>query len=195
MKARSRGVTVVLQPDGATRSHTFRIPLWALRVGLGLAAGAAIGAIVVAAFYGPMVRAAARVPGLEREVARLESDNAKVRQLSAALDSVESRYAQVRQMIGADILHDPLTLGAALPVAPPLRAGLAGRGRAARRARGGQKRVRPNRPRVLWRPIRPQAARRSSRRLIRPGLVARSAAIRSRVVSPRSWRIRRRSQA
>jgi len=118
----------VLQPDGATRSHTFRIPLWALRVGLGLAAAAAIGAIVVTALYGPMVRAAARVPGLERQVARLESDNGKVRQLSAALDSVESRYAQVRQMIGADILRDPLTLGTALPVAPPLRARLAGRG-------------------------------------------------------------------
>jgi murein DD-endopeptidase MepM/ murein hydrolase activator NlpD len=48
-----------------------------------------------------------------------------VRQLSAALDSVESRYAQVRQMIGGDIVRDPLTLGEALPVAPSVRARVA----------------------------------------------------------------------
>ena len=58
-------------------------------------------------------------------MAKLQADNAKVRQLSAALDSVESRYAQVRQMIGGDIVRDPLTVGAALPVAPPVLARLA----------------------------------------------------------------------
>ena len=85
--------------------------------------GAALGAIVVAALYGPLVRAAARVPGLEHQVARLQSDNDKVRQLSAALDSVEAQYAQVRQMIGGDILRDPL-IGASLPVSPPVQARL-----------------------------------------------------------------------
>lgn len=122
MRAGSRGVTVVIQRDGATRSQTFRVPIWTLRTLAALAAAAAVGGIVVAALYGPMVRAAARVPGLERRVAGLQSDNAKVRQLSAALDSAESRYAQVRQMIGGDIMRDPLTLGASLPVAPPVQA-------------------------------------------------------------------------
>jgi murein DD-endopeptidase MepM/ murein hydrolase activator NlpD len=89
-----------------------------LRAGVGFMAAAAVAAVVVAALYGPLLRAAARVPGLERKVARLESDNAKVRQLGAALDSVESRYAQVRQMVGGDIVRDPLTVGAALPLAP-----------------------------------------------------------------------------
>ncbi|MEO7985105.1 MAG: M23 family metallopeptidase [Gemmatimonadales bacterium] len=120
MRPGPRAVTVVIQRDGATRSQTFRVPLWVLRALVGFAAAAAIGAIVVAALYGPLVRAASRVPGLERRVAKLQSDNDKVSQLSAALDTAESRYAQMRQMVGGDILRDPLTLGASLPVSPPI---------------------------------------------------------------------------
>lgn len=120
MSRGARAVTVVIQPDGATRSQTYRFPVWILRAGAGFMVAAAVTSIVVAALYGPLLRAASRVPGLERQISRLEADNAKVRQLSAALDSVESRYAQVRQMIGADIIRDPLTIGMALPVAPPV---------------------------------------------------------------------------
>ena len=118
MRRAARAVTIVVQPDGATRSQTYRVQLWMVRAGAGFMGAAVVGAVVVAALYGPLVRAAARVPGLERKVARLEADNAKVRQLSAALDSVESRYAQVRQMIGGDIVRDPLALGEGLPIAP-----------------------------------------------------------------------------
>ena len=42
-----------------------------------------------------------------------------MRQLSLELDSVEMRYAQLRQMIGADIVRDPLALSSSLPLAPP----------------------------------------------------------------------------
>lgn len=122
MRAGSRAVTVVIQRDGATRSQTLRVPIWVLRAVVAFSVAATLGAIVVAAVYGPLVRAAARVPGLEHQVARLQSDNDKVRQLSVALDSVEAHYAQVRQMIGGDILRDPLTLGASLPVSPPVQA-------------------------------------------------------------------------
>jgi murein DD-endopeptidase MepM/ murein hydrolase activator NlpD len=124
MRPGPRAVTVVIQRDGSTRSQTYRVPVWTLRALAAFAGTAAVGGVVVAALYGPLVRAAARVPGLEHRVARLQSDNDKVRQLSAALDSAESRYAQVRQMIGGDIMRDPLTLGAALPVAPPVHARL-----------------------------------------------------------------------
>jgi murein DD-endopeptidase MepM/ murein hydrolase activator NlpD len=125
MRPGSRAVTVVIQRDGATRSQTFRVPVWMLRVLAAFVAAATVGSIVVAAVYGPLVRAAARVPGLERRVTRLQSDNDKVRQLSMALDSAESRYARVRQMIGGDIMRDPLTLGASLPVSPPVQARVA----------------------------------------------------------------------
>ncbi len=118
-------VTILVQRDGATRSHTWRIPLWLLRLGGFVGGALATVLILLAVLYLPVVRAAARVPGLERTVARLESDNAKVRQLSAALDSVEARYAQVRQMIGADIVRDPLSFSSNLPLAPVLEARLA----------------------------------------------------------------------
>jgi murein DD-endopeptidase MepM/ murein hydrolase activator NlpD len=88
--------------------------------------------LLLAALYGPAFRAAARVPGMERELARLRAENAKVRELSAALDSAESRYTQVRQMLGGKIIRDPLTISSSLPVAPPIRARPAG----ARRAPG-----------------------------------------------------------
>jgi murein DD-endopeptidase MepM/ murein hydrolase activator NlpD len=118
MRVGSRAVTVVIQRDGTARAQTLRVPLWVLRAALAFAGTAAFALIVVAALYGPLLRAAARVPALERQVDRLQADNAKIRQLSAALDSLESRYAQVRQMVGGDIVRDPLTLGAPLPVAP-----------------------------------------------------------------------------
>jgi len=118
MRRQARAVTLIVQPDGTARSQTYRLPLWALRAGVGLVVTAIIGSVVVAALYVPLLRSAARVPLLEHRVARLQADNAKVRQLSAALDSVESRYAQVRQMIGGDIVRDPLTMGEQLPVAP-----------------------------------------------------------------------------
>jgi len=118
MSRASRAVTIVIQQDGATKAQTYRVPVWMLRAVVGFMVAAAVAAVVVAALYGPLLGAASRVPGLQRHVAQLEADNAKVRQLSAALDSVESRYAQVRQMVGGDIVRDPMTLGTSLPVAP-----------------------------------------------------------------------------
>ena len=117
-----RGVTVVIQRDGATRSQTFRYSVWALR--LGALAGTALlaGLGILAVLYFPIVRAAARVPGLERQVSRLQAENAMVRQLSVALDSAELRYEQLRGMIGADIVRDPLAISSTLPLAPAVRA-------------------------------------------------------------------------
>src|SRR5919107_4129872 len=124
-RKRSRAITLVVQRDGTTKTRTYRIPLWAVRTGswgLGLVAFLLV---LVTALYGPLVGAAARVPGMERELARLRAENTRVRELSAALDSAESRYAQVRQMMGGEIIRDPVTKTTQLPVAPPVRARLA----------------------------------------------------------------------
>jgi murein DD-endopeptidase MepM/ murein hydrolase activator NlpD len=126
MKDVSRGVTIVVQRDGSTRSRTFRISRWTLRLAAVGGTTLLIAMGLLAGFYLPIVRAAARVPGLERQVARLEADNSKVRELSAALDSVEEGYAQMRQMIGADIVRDPLALTSPLPLAPAVYARAAG---------------------------------------------------------------------
>ena len=71
MTRRSRGVTVVIQRDGTTRSQTIRLSLWTVRLVLlgGVCLLAGLGLLAV--LYLPIVRAAARVPGLERQVARL----------------------------------------------------------------------------------------------------------------------------
>jgi murein DD-endopeptidase MepM/ murein hydrolase activator NlpD len=90
-----------------------------------LLGSAAVLLVIVTALYGPLVRAAARVPGMERELGRLRAENTRVRELSAAVDSAESRYAQVRQMMGGGIVRDPVSKSSQLPVAPPIRARLA----------------------------------------------------------------------
>lgn len=120
MKGGSRGVTVVIQRDGTTRSRTLRLSRWQIRLGA-LAGSVLLLALgLIAVLYLPIVRAAARVPALERQVAHLQADNARIRELSAALENVEQRYAQVRQMIGADIVRDPLGFASPLPLAPSL---------------------------------------------------------------------------
>jgi murein DD-endopeptidase MepM/ murein hydrolase activator NlpD len=123
-KKRSRSVTLVIQRDGTTKTRTVRIPIWALRVGAWGVGVVGVLLVLVTALYGPLVAAAARVPGMERELARLRGENTRVRELSAALDSAESRYAQVRQMMGGGIVRDPLTKTSQLPVAPAIRARL-----------------------------------------------------------------------
>jgi murein DD-endopeptidase MepM/ murein hydrolase activator NlpD len=124
-RKRSRAVTIVVQRDGTTKTRSLRVPLWALRLGSWTLGAVVVLLILVTALYGPLVRAAARVPGMERELGRLRSENTRVRELSAALDSAESRYAQVRQMMGGEIVRDPVAKTSQLPVAPAIRARLA----------------------------------------------------------------------
>jgi murein DD-endopeptidase MepM/ murein hydrolase activator NlpD len=125
MKKRPRSVTLVIQRDRSTKTRTIRIPVWILRLGTATLGFIALLLLLVVVLYGPMVRAAARVPGMERELARLKVENARVRELSAALDSAESRYSQVRQMMGGAIVRDPVVSSSGLPIAPPIRAQLA----------------------------------------------------------------------
>jgi murein DD-endopeptidase MepM/ murein hydrolase activator NlpD len=70
-----------------------------------------IGALVIAvlvvlgaALYAPIVRTAARVPGLNREMAQLREENAKVRELTRTLEGLEARYEQLRAMLGGDVV-------------------------------------------------------------------------------------------
>jgi murein DD-endopeptidase MepM/ murein hydrolase activator NlpD len=124
-RKRSRSITIVIQRDGTTRTRTIRLPIWSVRVGAWVLGSAAVFLLLITALYGPLVRAAARVPGMERELGRLRAENTRVRELSAAVDSAESRYAQVRQMMGGGIVRDPVSKSSQLPVAPPIRARLA----------------------------------------------------------------------
>jgi murein DD-endopeptidase MepM/ murein hydrolase activator NlpD len=122
MSDTSPHVTIVIHTDGAIASRTYRFPRWAVRVAAGSAVGLGVVILLGTALYLPIAAAAARVPGLVREVDRLENDNHKIGELVAALDSAERRYDRIRSMLGADIVPDPVQLTATLPVAPPLRA-------------------------------------------------------------------------
>lgn len=126
MSAPRRGVTIIIQADGTSASRSYRLSRWGMRIALGVAAAVLLFGIALVILYGPVVRAAARVPGLERDLARLRTENGRIRQLAAALDSVESRYAQVREMVGGHIIREPVRLGSAMPIAPMVRAALAG---------------------------------------------------------------------
>jgi murein DD-endopeptidase MepM/ murein hydrolase activator NlpD len=119
-----RAYTILVQRDGALESRSFRVQVWTVRATL--LSGAAVVAVLaaMAVFWGPIVRSAARVPGLEGELTRLQAENAKIVELSAAVDSLESRYGQVRRMLGADIVPDPVGRASTLPVAPAIRARL-----------------------------------------------------------------------
>jgi murein DD-endopeptidase MepM/ murein hydrolase activator NlpD len=126
MSGPGRYVTIVIHEDGALASRSYRLPRWLLRtaagVGLGLGGILSLGL----ALYLPIVAQAARVPGLVREVDRLGAENRKIADLVAALDSAERRYDRIRAMLGADVIPDPVRLASTLPVAPVVRARLAG---------------------------------------------------------------------
>jgi murein DD-endopeptidase MepM/ murein hydrolase activator NlpD len=122
MSPGARAYTIMVQRDGVLESRTFRVPVVVARAIAAAAGVAGLLLLVALGFYLPLTRAAARVPGLQRDVARLQAENAKIGALSAAVDSLEQRYAQVRKMIGGDIVPDPLRHASTLPVAPAIRA-------------------------------------------------------------------------
>ena len=120
MTARRPGVTVTVLRDDELGSASYRFPMWLLRVGV--VAVIVLGVLLVLgfAFYGPIARQAARVPGLERELNRLTIDNGRISELAAALDRVEANYGKLRRMVGADVAPDPVRLASNLPVAPDI---------------------------------------------------------------------------
>lgn len=119
-------VTILVQTDGSLETKQVRMPRWAARALLTTAIILAGLIVLAGAFYLPIARTAARVPGLERRVARLEAENARIADLARALDSADVRYARLRAMIGADIVPDPLVRASGVPIAPALNARVIG---------------------------------------------------------------------
>jgi murein DD-endopeptidase MepM/ murein hydrolase activator NlpD len=114
--SRRRNVTIVVHVDGALASRQYRVPLWVVRAG---AAGSVVVAVLVALFFllaVPLTVLAGRVPALEREVARLRGENARVQRLAAALNRAEENYQALRQLLGgragaADEVRDDSPIG------------------------------------------------------------------------------------
>ena len=117
-----RGVTIVVHRDGELTSRSVRFSQRALVAGAVAATLVLLGLAAILFFYGPIVRAAASVPGLKRDIARLEADNAQVHTLARALEDAEARYYQLREMMGADIIREPVGFAPTVPVALPIEA-------------------------------------------------------------------------
>src|SRR5258705_7888562 len=96
----TRGVTIVVHPDGDLESKQYRFPRWAVMEGKWGAGAIAVLVVLFFAFAGPIMRNAALVPGLEREVSRLKVENSRVQQLASALNRAEANYQELRQMLG-----------------------------------------------------------------------------------------------
>lgn len=120
MTGRRRGVTVTVLRDDELVSASYRFPMWLLRIGVVSVIVLGVLLVLGLAFYGPIARQAARVPGLERELTRLTIDNGRIGELAAALDRVEANYGKLRRMVGADVAPDPVRLASNLPVAPDI---------------------------------------------------------------------------
>jgi len=108
----------MLHRDGALDSREFHLSGWALLVILGGLGTFLVGLLALVTLYAPIAGAAASVPGLNRDIARLEADNAKVRDLVAALDEAEQRYVQLQGMLGADLVPEATAFASPLPLAP-----------------------------------------------------------------------------
>lgn len=109
---KSRGYMIMLHRDGALESRQLRVAGWLARLALVAGSIFVICLVLVAVFYGPTVRAATRTPFLDREVARLKAENARVTELARRLDEVEARYAQLRGMLGPNVgLPEPAAAG------------------------------------------------------------------------------------
>ena len=111
-KRKDRRVTIVVHTDGDLASRQYRVPLWAFEAGKWSALVVGLLVVLFLAFAGPIGRAAARVPGLERQVTRLEEENSRVQQLAAALNRAEANYQELRTMLG---VRAPREKGAAAP--------------------------------------------------------------------------------
>lgn len=110
---KSRGVTIVVHIDGDTNSKKYHMPLWSFEAGKWGALTVALLVVLFFAFAEPLTHAAARVPGLEHEVARLRQENSQVQQLAAALSRAEANYQGLRQLLGARAGSGPVPVAAA----------------------------------------------------------------------------------
>lgn len=115
-----RRLTFIVVPHGNLETRTYEITYRWLKVLLIIGFLLAAGFAVMAGSWWYIAAQAARVPGLQNEVERLEEERAKVAELARTLADVEAQYERVRQLLGADAAP-----AGREPLLPPLHAGAA----------------------------------------------------------------------
>ena len=104
MAGDARRMTFIVIPQGGedVNTRSFEISYRRLRVAALLLLALAVAGIGMAASWFYIAAQAARVPGLVRQVDRLDEERERVVQLAQALARLEEQYQQVRGMLGAD---------------------------------------------------------------------------------------------
>lgn len=118
--ADDRRMTFIVVPHGGRdlSTRSFEVSYRRLRIAGALIVAAVVAWLVMAVLWFWMAAQAARVPYLQREIGRLEEQNAQVEELAEALRRLEAQYAQVRTMLGADRPDDPSTVQLPAPGEP-----------------------------------------------------------------------------
>ena len=111
-----RRLSFIVVPHGELETRSYSLTYRRLRVYIGLVAALLLAFIVVVSSWWYVAAQAARVPGLEREVARLERERERVAELAQTLSQVEAQYERVRRLLGADTQP-----AGSEPLLPPLR--------------------------------------------------------------------------
>jgi murein DD-endopeptidase MepM/ murein hydrolase activator NlpD len=115
-----RRMTFIVVPGGGgdLGTRSFEISYRRLKGAAVLVAAAVLSFVLMAASFWYVAAQAARVPGLTRQVAMLESERERVVQLAETLGRLEDQYHQVRLMLGAERGDDAAGLWL-----PPIEAG------------------------------------------------------------------------
>lgn len=98
-----RRMTFIVVPHGGRdlSTRSFEISYRRLRTAGLLLLASALLWLAMALSWSYLFAQATRVQLMKREIARLETENARVAELAVALRRLESQYDQVREMLGA----------------------------------------------------------------------------------------------
>lgn len=110
-----RRLTLIVVPHGDLETRTFELSYRRLKLGVIMTGALLVIFVFLAATWFPVAAQAGRVPGLERELARLEGERARVAELAQTLAEVEAQYERVRELLGAKSSADGES------ILPPLR--------------------------------------------------------------------------
>jgi hypothetical protein len=98
-----RRMTFIVVPHGGSdlSTRSFEVSYRRLRAAGALLLVAVVVWLAMAISWSYLFAQATRVQLMKREIARLETENARVAELAVALRRLEAQYDQVREMLGA----------------------------------------------------------------------------------------------
>lgn len=100
--AEKRRLSFIIVPHGELRTRTFEVSYGVLMALLGAGFLLLAVFVVMMASWWFVATQAARVPGLEEEVARLEGERGRVADLARDLAAAEQQYERVRRLLGVE---------------------------------------------------------------------------------------------